>query len=91
MLKLLRILDKAIGYAYIPPKSRLSDDEDDEDGEIEPSGAGGISELAMALQGMTGIQDVHDVQERWIDNKEVWDEWEAKEKEALEREQRSPA
>lgn len=83
MLKLLRILDKAIGYAYIPPNSSLnnaSSNDDDDDETIDDAA------LASQLQNLTGLHDIHDVQERWMDNKEAWDEWEGKERDRLERE-----
>jgi hypothetical protein len=70
MLKLLKLLDKAIGYAYIPPDTGASISE-----------VGGQHEhLASAIPYLTGADNVDDVQERWVDRKEAWDEWEKKQK-----------
>jgi hypothetical protein len=98
MLQLLRLLDKAVGYAYVPPpkpsngnsdkiRPVSSDDEDEDDlthtdPEPYPSAVPG-----HALQGMTGLRDVADVQERWVDNREAYDEFE-KERERREVAQR---
>lgn len=65
MMKLLRQLDKATGYIYVPNSSTS-----------EPNVYGLFSTAQSQNQGYLG--DVDDVQERWIDNKEMWD---AREKE----------
>jgi hypothetical protein len=68
MMKLLRQLDKANGYIYVPSSSTN-----------EPNTYG----LFSTVQGDGYLGDVDDVQERWLDNKEVWD---AKEKEEWKKE-----
>lgn len=65
MMKLLRQLDKATGYIYVPTSSTS-----------EPN-TYGLFSTAQSGQGYLG--DVDDVQERWIDNKEMWDEREKEE------------
>ena len=59
MLKLLRLLDRVLGYAYIPrpkPGSTTSTTTEDE------------ALRAYPLPQLTGVQDVADVQEKWVDN-----------------------
>lgn len=80
MLNLLRLLDKSIGYAYIPPTSNNPSASDVPNSESESD------DLATHLRALTGLHDIHDVQERWMDNKEAWDEWEGRERERLGRE-----
>ena len=74
MLKLLRLLDRVLGYAYIPrPK---------------PGSTQGATTLttdealrSYPLPQLTGVQDVADVQEKWVDNKLNWEEWERRRRE----------
>jgi hypothetical protein len=60
MMKLLRQVDKATGYIYVPSSSSTT----------EPNTYG----LFSTAQGDGYLGDVNDVQERWLDNKEMWDE-----------------
>ncbi|KAI5453419.1 hypothetical protein NCC49_005898 [Naganishia albida] len=63
MLKLLRLLDRVVGYAYIPrPKAGSTSTED--------------ALGAYPLPQLTGVGDVRDVQEKWVDNRREWEEWE---------------
>lgn len=63
MLKLLRLLDRVVGYAYIPrPKAGSTSTED--------------ALGAYPLPQLTGVGDVRDVQEKWVDNRREWQEWE---------------
>ena len=64
MMKLLRQVDKATGYIYVPSSSTS-----------EPNTYG----LFSSAQSQGYLVDVDDVQERWIDNKEMWDEKEKEE------------
>lgn len=64
MMKLLQQLDKATGYIYVPSSSTS-----------EPNTYG----LFSTAQSQGYLGDVDDVQERWIDNKEMWDEREKEE------------
>lgn len=71
MLKLLRLLDRVLGYAYIPrpkPGSPTTTTTDD-------------ALRAYPLPQLTGVQDVADVQEKWVDNKLDWEEWEGRRRE----------
>lgn len=64
MLKLLRLLDRVVGYAYIPrPKAGSTTTED--------------ALGAYPLPQLTGVGDVRDVQEKWVDNRREWEEWES--------------
>lgn len=64
MMKLLRQLDKATGYIYVPSSSTS-----------EPNTYG----LFSTAQSQGYLGDIDDVQERWIDNKAIWDEREKEE------------
>lgn len=82
MLKLLRLLDRVVGYAYIPRPSAAA--------------AGGTTKMteeeaikAYPLPQLTGVQDVADVQEKWVDNRSGWEEWEAAEQKERQKERRA--
>ncbi|OCF45462.1 cytoplasmic protein [Kwoniella heveanensis CBS 569] len=69
MINLVRLVDKMTGYIFVPHS-----DEDD--------GTNAINTQALfgSIAGLSGRrQDVRDVQERWLDNKEAYDEWEREE------------
>lgn len=75
MLKLLRLLDKVVGYAYIPPSiSATAGASHSADGTA--SGVARSDPTSIPLQQLTGLGDVADVQERWVDQREAYDEWE---------------
>jgi hypothetical protein len=59
MMKLLRVLDKANGYVFVPTFA---------------PGGGSTQALWSSIAGDVPGMDVDDVQERWLDNKERWDE-----------------
>lgn len=65
MLQLLRVLDKATGYIYVPdPSSRAS-------------GGATAEDLFSSIAGpIPGSRDVGAVQERWVDSRDEFDEWE---------------
>ncbi|RXK36719.1 cytoplasmic protein [Tremella mesenterica] len=65
MMKLLRLLDKATGYVFIPSDTEVPD----------PNGM--LSTAAGPMPAYLG--DVDDVQERWVDRKEEYDEAEREE------------
>lgn len=72
MLSIVRLVDKMTGYIFIPS------------GDLEGTNAINTQALfgsAMSSAKLTGRAggDVRDVQERWMDNKEAWDEWEKEE------------
>ncbi|WVQ98671.1 hypothetical protein IAU59_005802 [Kwoniella sp. CBS 9459] len=68
MINLVRLVDKMTGYIFVPHS-----DEDD--------GTNAINTQALfgSIAGMGRGQDVRDVQERWLDNKAAYDEWEREE------------
>lgn len=67
MLQLLKVLDKATGYIFVPDPATRS-----------ANGGGATAEdLFSSISGpIPGARDVGTVQERWIDNREAFDEWE---------------
>ncbi len=70
MMKLLRVLDRVTGYVFIPNSSS--------------TGTTDTHALFSSAMGMhQDLGDVDDVQERWIDRREEYDELE---KEAWKRE-----
>ena len=78
MLHLTRAIDKATGYVFIPPSNAPAPP-----GTVEtPDGAAStrpnaFSLLSTAAGPMHGPRsDVRDVQERWIEAKEEYDDWE---------------
>ncbi len=77
MLKLVRTLDRVLGYAYTPSAASRP-------GRSTSTSAaqGPASASAVPLSELTGLGDVSDVQERWVDRKDAYDQWE----EELERE-----
>lgn len=72
MLKLLKLLDKVVGYAYIP----LSANSQDASSGQAPTSVARSDPTSIPLQQLTGLGDVADVQERWVDQREAYDEWE---------------
>jgi len=78
MLHLMRAIDKATGYVFVPPSDAPAPP-----GTVEtPHGAAStrpnaFSLLSTAAGPMHGPRsDVHDVQERWVDAREEYDVWE---------------
>lgn len=74
MLQLLRQIDKATGYIFIPPSNTTS------------GSSGGSTDLldnayALFSTGAGGVPgwDIHDVEERWGERKEEYDELEKEE------------
>ena len=65
MMRLLRTLDKATGYVFVPSSGR---------GDAPPNPHALLSAAAGPLPSELG--DIDDVQERWIDNRETYDELE---------------
>ncbi|KAL7422297.1 hypothetical protein Q5752_002943 [Cryptotrichosporon argae] len=60
MASLLRALDKANGYVFVPTAH------------ADPA----ADNLHALFASAVDVGDVRDVQERWIDRKDAWDEWE---------------
>jgi hypothetical protein len=82
MLSLLRILDKATGYIFLPPSqpTSLSSDPSQPSPPKSTSTTPNAASLFSSISGpVQGGRDVRDVQERWIDDKEVFDEFEREE------------
>ncbi len=105
MFHLLRILDKATGYIYAkgydPSAAHAPDDMGlYEPGSVAASGMLGARNTAAPAEALFGTADrgstmgwggALDVQERWVDHRSEWDEWDterAKEEGALYAEQK---
>ncbi|PWN52449.1 hypothetical protein IE53DRAFT_326640 [Violaceomyces palustris] len=96
MFRLLQMLDKAVGYVYEEEGDGLLDEHGQEiQGRFEPghpisTAAGGASASALfsvADRGLPpGWGDPLEVQERWVDHRKEWDEWEGEQK--LEQEEK---
>jgi GPN-loop GTPase len=75
MVLLMRVVDRALGYAFVasPDETSVA---------ISPPNAPRSkvdNRHALFTSAASVIPDapkVQDVQERWVDHKEVWDEWE---------------
>lgn len=92
MLHLLKILDKATGYIFLPPTQPTSSSSLDHSSHSHshpesfssttPPTASASSRpngdaLFSSISGpIPGSRDIGEVQERWIDQKEVYDEYE---------------
>ncbi|KAJ3476445.1 hypothetical protein NLI96_g11154 [Meripilus lineatus] len=78
MLHLTRVIDKANGCVFVPPKDAKQPEGTIDSSSAQPSdrpNAFGLFASAMApVQGPRS--DVRDVQERWIDAKDQWDAYE---------------
>ena len=80
MLHLMRSIDRATGYVYVPP----SDANPPPDTIIDPNASRSEKPNMYALfttaaGELSGPRsDVRDVQERWIDAKDEWDAFERK-------------
>ena len=78
MLNLTHAIDRASGYVYVPsadakqPEGTISTP--NADAAARPNAYGLASSAAGKLVGTRS--DVRDVQERWIDAREEWDEFE---------------
>ncbi|CED83544.1 Predicted GTPase [Phaffia rhodozyma] len=85
MLHLLKILDKATGYIFIPPTQPSSSSATDGSPAdlFQPSSSSSRTPNADALFGSIAGRipgrDIGDIQERWVDRKEEFDEWEREE------------
>lgn len=69
MLKLVRLIDKVTGYIFIPSSSGGST--------TIPNTDALFSSAMGALPPDLG--SIADVQERWVDHRQDWDEWEREE------------
>jgi hypothetical protein len=70
MLKLVRLIDKVTGYIFIPSSSGGSST-------TTPNTDALFSSAMGALPPDLG--SIADVQERWVDHRQDWDEWEREE------------
>lgn len=68
MMHLTRVIDRATGYVFIP-KAESSRPTTSVPNEYQL-----FSSATGQLKGQ--MSDVRDVQERWVDARETWDQWE---------------
>ncbi len=78
MLHLTRVIDKATGCVFVP-RTEVGQPPDTVDASHlsstqRPNTYALMTSAAGAIQGPRS--DIRDVQERWIDAREEWDEWE---------------
>ncbi|KZO92026.1 hypothetical protein CALVIDRAFT_504954 [Calocera viscosa TUFC12733] len=92
MLRLLRVVDNATGYVFAPPPgAREATPAAPLAREAQRRSTTGPNTDALFSSAFSALPggDVRDVQERWVDAREEWDEWEreqwAKEGEAVAR------
>jgi hypothetical protein len=79
MLNLTRVIDRATGYVYLPPQSGTGPP-----GTVPPKTDAAKSSLPNTYALFTSAagpmraprSDVRDVQERWIDARDAWDDHE---------------
>jgi len=87
MMRLLKIIDQALGYS--PPTASSHSDSHSHSHSHSPSQSQSQSQFqeqptsSSSLVRPTDISDsllynVHDVQEKWVDNQEEWRAWERK-------------
>jgi len=77
MLNLMRVIDRATGYVYVPPTSGSQPGTVNDPNTTSTSRPNTYSLFSSAVGPMRGLHsNVRDVQERWIDSKEEWDAWE---------------
>jgi hypothetical protein len=77
MLHLMHVIDRVTGYVYIPKPSP-------DTGDTANAAAGSAVRLPNAYQLFSTVagpvkghrSDVREVQERWVDAREAWDQWE---------------
>ncbi|RXW21971.1 hypothetical protein EST38_g3863 [Candolleomyces aberdarensis] len=81
MLHLMRVIDRANGYVFVPPPDAPlppgTIDESKAPSSVRPNMFGLFSSAAGPMQ--ASGSDVRDVQERWIDYREIYDAHERKE------------
>ena len=78
MLRLMRIVDRATGCIFVPAPNRTSDSVSGEGAELPRTQRPNIYSLFTSAAGPIGgtRSDVRDVQERWLEAKDEWDEHE---------------
>lgn len=86
MLRLQRVLDKATGYVYVEKGAETSDAKEDHAlGASKRGTAASAGALfTVADRGSLGWGSAADVQERWIDHKDDWEDFEIKERTEME-------
>lgn len=90
MLRLQRVLDKATGYVYVEKeKESIKPGENTEatkEGSKRGTAASAGALFTVADRGVPlGWGSAADVQERWLDNRDEWHDFEIKEREEMEQ------
>lgn len=80
MLRLMRIVDRATGCVFVPKPEQAGGLLSDEEAELPKTRKPNIYSLFSSAAGPIGgvRSDVRDVQERWLEAKDAWDEHESK-------------
>ena len=77
MMHLTRTIDRVVGYVFVPPSNApLPPEASGKQHELPPSARPNMFGLFTTAASSVGAYDARDVQERWVDSKEVYDEWE---------------
>lgn len=77
MLHLMRVVDRALGYAFVASDKALEAETGSGQGPKSKSEAPNTNALfSSALSAIPDTPHVRDIQERWIDSKDAYDEWE---------------
>jgi hypothetical protein len=89
MLRLQRVLDKATGYVYVEKKTDAGMHGQSEGGKVNGSKRGTAASadalFTVADRGVPlGWGSAADVQERWIDHRDDWEDFEIKERNEME-------
>ncbi|KAG9016269.1 hypothetical protein FRB90_003559 [Tulasnella sp. 427] len=77
MVHLMRVVDRALGYAFVASDKTASAEPGDDGQKKDRSEAPNTNALfSSALSAIPNTPQVRDIQERWIDHKDAYDEWE---------------
>jgi GPN-loop GTPase len=77
MVHLMRVIDRVTGYVYLPESSPNADDTANAAADSAARLPNAYQLLSTAAGPIKGPRsDVREVQERWVDAREVWDQWE---------------
>ena len=79
MLNLTRAIDRATGYVFIPPEGAQTPEGTVRDPSAASSTQPNVHTLMSSAMGPRPVglrSDVRDVQERWVDARDEWDEHE---------------
>jgi hypothetical protein len=78
MLHLMRVIDRATGYVFVPPRNSKAPEGAVDGSDLPATSRPNVFGVFSTASGQIGglRSDVRDVQERWIDAREEWDAFE---------------